>query len=407
VVELVLSLNANDANEVNEEYNFHGILVYFVCIVFFVFLMRAFILAGGFATRLWPLTEKRAKPLLPLAGKPIITHLVEKIPAGMPVTVSTNAAFADGFKRWLDPSLRLGQVPMRNIELVIEPTLRDNQKLGALGSIAQWIESEKIDEDLLILTGDNYLGFSMETFLAAFHGNPLLAAHDIGDLERAKVFGTVVPEIASSPSPSPTLSAVEGSAVEGSDLSHEALRSRAKWEGRRGGGDGGVGVSKRVAAFEEKPSKPKSTLVSTGCVILPKSTLPILIEFARRKPDNLGGIFEELLRRNFPVECFTFLEPWMDIGSFHSYLDAHKALIGQSTLIDPSATVRGTQLRGSVTVGKNCVIEGSELTDCMVFDNAQIRDCTFKNCVIDEECVLEGIDLQKQMLRRGTRLIVK
>ncbi|MEK7217912.1 MAG: NDP-sugar synthase, partial [Patescibacteria group bacterium] len=48
--------------------------------------MQAFLLAGGFATRLWPLTEKRAKPLLPLAGKPIITHLLENIPEGIPVT---------------------------------------------------------------------------------------------------------------------------------------------------------------------------------------------------------------------------------------------------------------------------------------------------------------------------------
>ena len=56
--------------------------------------MRAFILAGGFATRLWPLTEKRAKPLLPLAGKPMITHIVEGLPKDMPVIVSTNDAFA-------------------------------------------------------------------------------------------------------------------------------------------------------------------------------------------------------------------------------------------------------------------------------------------------------------------------
>jgi GTP:adenosylcobinamide-phosphate guanylyltransferase len=62
--------------------------------------MHAFILAGGFATRLWPLTEKRAKPLLPLAGKPLLTHLLEKIPRDIPVTVSTNAAFANGFSEW-------------------------------------------------------------------------------------------------------------------------------------------------------------------------------------------------------------------------------------------------------------------------------------------------------------------
>lgn len=316
--------------------------------------MRAFVLAGGFATRLWPLTEKRAKPLLPLAGKPIITHLVEKIPAGMPVTVSTNGVFADGFKRWMDGMERPG------LELVVEGTLRDDQKLGALGSIAQWVDAERLDDDLLILTGDNYLGFSLEKFLAAFRGNPLLAAHDIGDVERAKAFGVVIP-----------------------------------------------GDDTRVKGFEEKPKSPSSTLVSTGCVVLPKNSLPVLRDYAKVKPDNLGGIFEELLRKNISVEYFTFREPWMDIGSFHSYLDAHRELVGEQALIDPGARVNGTECRGSVTIGKGCIIDGSELTDCMIFDNVTIRNCTLRNCVIDDGCILEGIDLQKQMLRAGTRLIVQ
>ncbi len=315
--------------------------------------MHAFILAGGFATRLWPLTEKRAKPLLPLAGKPIITHLIEKIPSGMPITVSTNAAFADGFKQWLDGLQRSG------MELVVEGTSRDDHKLGALGSIAEWVRAESIDDDLLILTGDNYLGFSMETFLKAFSGNPLLAAHDVGDLERAKAFGVVI-----------------------------------KGEGTR------------VTGFEEKPKSPSSTLVSTGCVIIPKSALPVLMEFAKVKPDNLGGIFEEFLHRNMTVDCFIFSEPWMDIGSFGSYLHAHRELIGEQALVDPDATIKETTVRGSVTVGRNCMIERSELTDCMIFDNVTIRDCTLRDCVIDDGCILQGIDLRKQMLRTGTKLIV-
>lgn len=333
--------------------------------------MRAFILAGGFATRLWPLTEKRAKPLLPLAGKPIITHLIEKIPAHIPVTISTNAAFADGFKKWIDD---LGRSEM---ELVVEGTVRDDQKLGALGSIAEWVRAGRIDDELLILTGDNYLGFYLQKFLDAFHGNAMLAAHDIGDLKKTKSFGTVI------------LEGARGGTLQ-----------RAINE------PGVMGALKRVAAFEEKPAHPQSTLVSAGCVILPRSTLPILMEYAKVKPDNLGGIFEELLRRNIPVECFTFSEQWMDIGSFHSYLAAHKELVGESALIAPSAAVESTKLLGSVTIGENCVIKGGELADCMVFDNVTIKDCSLRNCVIDDGCILEGIDLQKQMLRAGTRMQV-
>jgi glucose-1-phosphate thymidylyltransferase len=224
--------------------------------------MKAFVLAGGFATRLWPLTEKRAKPLLPLAGKPIITHLVESIPADVHVTVSTNAMFAKGFQEWLQ------ELDRERTELVVEGTRSDDQKLGALGSIAQWVEHEHIEEDVLILTGDNYLGFPLSRFLEAYRGTALLAAHEIGDLERAKAFGTVL--------------------VDPND-------------------------PRRVIGFEEKPASPKSTLVSTGCVLLPKAALAVLKEFAKVKPDNLGGIFEELIRRGIGVDCFTFTEPWLTI----------------------------------------------------------------------------------------------
>ena len=64
--------------------------------------MHAFILAGGFATRLWPLTEKRAKPLLPLAGVPLIEYLVQDIPEDIPITISTNAVFKEAFEESKD-----------------------------------------------------------------------------------------------------------------------------------------------------------------------------------------------------------------------------------------------------------------------------------------------------------------
>lgn len=312
--------------------------------------MRAFLLAGGFATRLWPLTEKRPKPLLPLAGKPMLSHLVEKLPKDLTVTVSTNAVFEDAFRTWA------ATVNHKNLSLTVEGTVKDDHKLGALGAVAQWIKHEKIDDDLLILTGDNYLGFDLQKFLGLFRGNPLIAAHDIGDIEHAKHFGVLTME-------------------------------------------GGI-----VTNFEEKPKEPKSTLVSTGCVILPRATLPILLEFASRKPDNLGGIFEELLAQNLTVDCFTFTEPWMDIGSFQSYLDAHKTLVGENIVTDSTARMTSTSCKGSVTLGAHTVVEGSELTDVMMFDGVTVKNCTLRNCVIDEKCVLEGLDLTGQMLREGTVL---
>ncbi len=317
--------------------------------------MRCFILAGGFATRLWPLTEKRAKPLLPLAGKPILSYLIGQVPADLPVTVSTNAAFADDFKKWRN------SIPRKNIEILIEDAGHEDQKLGAIGAIAQWIDLEKIDDDLLLLAGDNYVGCKMETFLGLRRDRPLLAAHDVGDAELARHFGTVLAE--------------------------------------------GSGPVKNVISFEEKPLHPKSTFVSTGWWFLPKSSLPVIQEHSLKHPDNVGGLFEEFLRRGMPVDCFVFNETWRDIGNFESYLSLHQEIVDERAIVDPGSSIgAGVSLRGSITIGPNVKLEKSTLTDCIIFGKSTIHDCVLERCIIDEDCILEGVDLTDKMLRAGTVL---
>lgn len=323
-------------------------------------MMKAFVLAGGFATRLWPLTEKRAKPLLPVAGKPILSHLVERIPQEIPVTVSTNAAFAEGFHRWKEKE------PRQNIDVVVEETTHDDQKLGALGATAQWLERSEHDDDLLLLTGDNYLGFSMEDFLEHYQSPAaLLAAYDLGDLSKASAFGTVITQ-------------------------NSKLKTRN---------------SAPVIAFEEKPKQPRSSLVSTGCAVIPRQHLPVLIAYARSHPDNVGGIFEEFLRRGIPVEAFTFTEPWLDIGSFPAYLDAHRLLVSGSAHIHLEAKTDECVFEGSVAVGRGSTVRGSALKDTMIFEDCVIENCVLRDCIIDDRCTLRGVDLTGKMLREGTVLV--
>lgn len=314
--------------------------------------MHAFILAGGFATRLWPLTEQRAKPLLPLAGKPLLTYIVEQIPPGIAITVSTNASFAESFEEWR------GTINRKDVTVRIEHTRSDDEKLGTLGATAQWIEEEKISDDILLLTGDNYFGFEMNTFIDRFADLPLVAAYDIGERSKASAFGTIV-------------LAPDG---------------------------------RTAQEFEEKPRDPRSSLVSTGCSILPASVLPDLLSYARVKPDNVGGIFEELLRLGRTVEVFTFTEPWFDIGSFDAYLEATRALVGERVLAAPTAAVTDCLCAGSVVLGEGSRVMRSELTDTVIFGQCVIEDCIVENCVIDDGCVLKGIDLTGKMLRAGTRL---
>ncbi len=321
--------------------------------------MKSFILAGGFATRLWPLTERRAKPLLPLAGEPLLTHLLRRIPADVSVTVSTNAIFARDMQQWAST------IKDRAIlEILVEDSGHDDSKLGALGAVAKWITDRQIQEDVLLLAGDNFLELDLARFIACGRGNPLLAACDIGSLESAKAFGTVI-------------------------LSEEANTSGCR----------------TVTAFEEKPEKPRSTFVSTGCSLLPASSLPVLVEYAHEKPDNIGGIFEEFLRRKMPVDCFLFSERWRDIGSFDSYMALHCDVLKGKQIIDPTASVDSSSiLRGSIDIGPKSVIRGSTLTDCIVFGAATIDNCVIDHCILDEKCELTGVDLTGKMLRAATVL---
>ncbi|MDD4627832.1 MAG: NDP-sugar synthase [Candidatus Peribacteraceae bacterium] len=318
--------------------------------------MHAFILAGGFATRLWPLTERRAKPLLPLAGEPIINHLLRHLSWEIPITISVNATFEASFHKWKEREHRT------NIEIVIEESKRDDQKLGALGAVGQWITHHGITDDILLLTGDNYCGFSFHDFLSHFTaGTPLIAAHNIGDLEKAKSFGTIIP----------------------------------------------APDSKTVEAFEEKPLKPRSTLVSTGCSVIPAPLLPTLVEFARERPDNLGGIFEEFLRRGIPVEFRAYTDLWFDIGSFEAYLEANRALVGDKLLLGKDATSERTDTHGTVVLGQRSVVRDSTLSNVVLFENCTVEDCVLEDCILDDHCTLKGIDLNGQMLREGTVLTRK
>ncbi len=319
--------------------------------------MQCFILAGGFATRLWPLTEKRAKPLLPIKGEPLLSHLVSKVPTDMPITVSTNAVFGNDMKAWAKT------LPGRSITIRIEDAGHEDQKLGALGAVRAWMAADNIDDDILLLAGDNYVGFDITALIRAYHGNPLLAAHDIGDLSAARSFGTVIIK-------------------EGTE------------------------TTKQVRAFEEKPEKPKSSLISTGCSILPKEHRALILDYAKRKPDNIGGIFEELLAKNIPIECVVFTDMWRDIGSFESYLETNLSLLNNTQLLDPSSSIdTATKLSGGVWIGPKTTIHRSTIERCILFGSSTIDDCVLRDCVIDEDCRLKGVDLDGKMIRVGTTLL--
>jgi len=121
--------------------------------------MKCLILAAGYATRLYPLTENFPKPLLKVAGKPILDWLIEDLDkTGLidEYIVVTNHKFAPIFEEW---------AAGRSISVIDDGTSTNETRLGAVRDIALGIHSRSIDDDLLVMAGDNLLTFSLQGFL--------------------------------------------------------------------------------------------------------------------------------------------------------------------------------------------------------------------------------------------------
>lgn len=324
--------------------------------------MKCIILAGGFATRLWPLTENKAKPLLHLKDRSLISHIADGLPEDIEIIVSTNAVFEDEFNEWAK------KYPHRQIKIFVEDSKSDEFKKGALGATALVIEQLKIDEDLMLIAGDNYFGFKMPDFIKFYNNNPLLAAYDIGSLESAKKFGVVVTKAAP-----------------------------ARLDGR---------MCLQVSEFQEKPQAPKSTLVSTGCYIFPKKNLMDIVDYAKKKNDDLGGIFEYLLQKGETIDVFSFREKWFDVGSFEGYLNANKVLLDNQIIEKNNVTKQGqNKFISGVFLGDNVTVTNSLIEGSVILNDCKILNCVIRNCIIDENCELTNIDLSHKMIRRGSVIL--
>src|SRR5580658_4366778 len=156
--------------------------------------IKVLILAAGYATRLYPLTLTRPKPLLDVAGRPMIDYVLDNIaPIGGidRVYVVTNAKFADQFQKWAD-HYRATKAKL-DFTIVNDGSTDDSNKLGAIGDMHLVMTREKVDDDLMVVAGDNLFSQSLEGFGAVCRQKkaPVLAVYDVGSLEEIKKFNSI------------------------------------------------------------------------------------------------------------------------------------------------------------------------------------------------------------------------
>lgn len=124
--------------------------------------MKCLILAAGYATRLYPLTENFPKPLLDVGGKPILDWLIDDIEQSRLVDeyiVISNHKFAAIFQQW---AARWQQA----ITVLDDGTTSNETRLGAVRDIQFAIDERQLDDDLLVIAGDNLLSFSLVDFIS-------------------------------------------------------------------------------------------------------------------------------------------------------------------------------------------------------------------------------------------------
>jgi len=243
--------------------------------------MKVIILAAGYATRLHPLTLTQPKPLLPVAGKPMIEYVLDNLaPIGGldRIYVVTNSKFARHFQEWAD--LYRATKAKLDFTIVNDGSTDDANKLGAIGDLRLVLARQHVDDDVIVVAGDNLFSEKLTDYgrVCREKKNPVLAVYDVGDLEQIKKYNAIT-----------------------------------------------IAADGRITFFEEKPKNPTSTLTGIALYYYPKSTLPLIEQYIAEgnNPDQPGRLVQWLYPR-LPVYTWKVPGLWFDIGSKESLEEANR-----------------------------------------------------------------------------------
>ncbi|KAA9397188.1 NDP-sugar synthase [Haloarcula sp. CBA1130] len=318
--------------------------------------MKAIVLAGGYATRLWPVTKHRPKMLLPVGETTVIDRILGELEEDSRITdvfVSTNQRFADDFRDHIAAS------SFEKPSLTVEETAEEDEKFGVVGALAQLVDREGLgDEDLLVIAGDNLISYGIDEFIDYFeqYGDPTLAAYDVGSREKASSYGLI-------------------------ELDGE-----------------------EVTDFQEKPDDPNSTLVSIACYAFPADSIRFDEYLEDGNNPDEPGWFIQWLVDDGSVRAFTFDDAWYDIGTPGSYLEAVAWELDGDNVVAEDATIENTTLGENVHVLSGAEIVNSSLDRTIVFPDTTIRDSDVRESIIDRDTQVEGLDLAGALIGAHTQL---
>ncbi len=243
--------------------------------------MKVLILAAGYGTRLYPLIKNYPKALLEIQGKPIVDYIlraVEDLSGLDQVLLVTNNKFFTVFEGWAKQQEKTFR---HKIKIINDGTDTPENRLGSIGDINFALKLEHLNEDVLVIGGDNLFNFNLKDFQKFAHQkNPSVSIglYDIQSSQEAKKFGVV-----------------------------------------------GLDGQQKIISFEEKPPNPKSALIAMCFYYMPKKSLGLIEQYLLelKKSDTAGDYIRWLHQKNH-VYGFKFSGKWYDIGSIESYKEAEE-----------------------------------------------------------------------------------
>ena len=306
--------------------------------------MKAVILAGGLGTRLRPLTYSIPKPLVPLAGKPLIRRVID----GLPPSVDTVILAVSYMKDALEDNFRVEPCG-RKVILVNETTPLGTG--GALKNVAQYI-----DDTFIVQNGDCVSSLDIKAMVRAHRENGGLGAIALWEVEDPSAFGVV---------------SLEG--------------------------------NMRITDFQEKPSlaEARSNLINAGIYVFE----PEILDYIGK---GLVSMEREVFPRVLEYGLFghRFQGYWVDCGTLKNTLVAQRAMLdkenppapaGLDCTIIPPNLIRAKELRGC-RIGPNVCIEpevrigeGAQVDNALIMKGA----CLEANCRVSGSIVGPGIKLSE------------
>jgi glucose-1-phosphate thymidylyltransferase len=237
--------------------------------------MKAIILTAGYATRMYPLTLDRPKALLPLGGRPMINYIVDHIntlPDVNEIIVVSNHKFFNQFEKWEVDSM----IP---VSLLNDGSTFVDDRLGAIGDIHFTLREKEINEEIVVIAGDNYITYPLREQYDFYKniGHDTVCAKKITDKEQLKSFAVAV------------------------------LDDRGK-----------------ILSLVEKPADPPSDTAVFATYFYKTETLPLFDQYLKEgnNPD-APGYFVQWLYKVKDVYAYIMNGDCFDIGTIAAYEEMH------------------------------------------------------------------------------------